>query len=57
MLCCQSFTLASVNRESDVQKLNDSKDHLAAFTSKYQKMLLELQSYEHMVRDLEQHAR
>lgn len=34
------------HRESDVQKLNDSKEYLIAFASKYRKMELRVDAYQ-----------
>ena len=49
-------SLTVTHRESDVQKLNDSKDHLAAFASKYRKMELRLESYEWLEREKDERA-
>lgn len=43
------------HRESDVQKLNESKDTLAAFASKYRKMELRLESHEKLQVELDTH--
>ena len=43
-------------RESDVQKLNDTKVHLAAADSKYRKMELRLEAYEATQLEMEQAA-
>ena len=43
-------------READVQKINDSKDHLAAFASKYRKMELRLEAHERTERELDEFA-
>ncbi len=39
-------------RESDVQKLNDNKEYLTAFASKYRKMELLLDSHEKMLAEV-----
>ena len=43
-------------RDSDVQKLNDTKVHLAAADSKYRKMELRLEAYEATQLEMEQAA-
>ncbi|EMD38392.1 hypothetical protein CERSUDRAFT_113551 [Gelatoporia subvermispora B] len=43
--------------ELDVQKLNDQADYLQAFTSKYRKMELRLESHEKIQTDMEDKAR
>lgn len=43
-------------RESDVQKLNDSKEYLAAFASKYKKMELSVEAHEKALLDMEEAA-
>ncbi|KAH9946055.1 uncharacterized protein BXZ73DRAFT_86256 [Epithele typhae] len=42
--------------ESDVQKLNNTKDHLEAFASRYRKMELRLEAHERVERDMQQHV-
>ncbi|KAI0748197.1 hypothetical protein C8Q80DRAFT_1219448 [Daedaleopsis nitida] len=42
--------------ESDVQKLNDSKEYLAAFASKYKKMELSVEAHEKALLEMEEGA-
>lgn len=48
--CYSLFAVVNLNirwrRESDVQRLNDNKEYLTAFASKYRKMELLLESHE-----------
>lgn len=54
---CVVFCDCSLHyRESDVQKLNDSKEYLAAFASKYKKMELKVDAYEKTHMDMEKNA-
>lgn len=59
-----SSKLGSVNvwgsngtrREADVHKINDSKEYLAAFASKYRKMEFRLDAFENAQVEAEQNA-
>lgn len=53
---CKRIRSNGTRREADVHKINDSKEYLAAFASKYRKMEFRLDAFENAQVETEQNA-